>query len=329
MSADAVQGRVAVDGRETAEERFRRLQDAVLAGTGTSVTSRFVDVRTPRLRVQLLEAGAGDPVVMIHGGNGFGAHWAPVISNLAPGFRLLMPDRPGCGLTSAFSYRGVDLRRHGVEYVEGLLDALGLERASLVGNSMGGFFEMAFAIAHPERVSKLVLVGEPAGASGRVDSRYHKLVGTMGINSLLFRTVLRPPIDTAGVRAGLAKGRLMVDPGRLPEPLAEAMVAGAQLPGATRAWYTMLERAFDRPGLGIAAHRTVLTHALIPDLGRLSAPTLFLWGDQDPLGTPDDGREVARHMPNARVQVVEDASHLAWLDQPDVVAASISGFLAE
>jgi pimeloyl-ACP methyl ester carboxylesterase len=313
----------------SAVERFRRLQDAVLAETGTTVTSRFLDVRTPPLRVQLLEAGAGDPVVMIHGGNGFAASWAPVIASLAPRFHLLMPDRPGCGLTTAFSYRGVNLRRHGVEYIESLMDALGLERAAFVGNSIGGFFEMAFAIAHPERVSKLVLVGEPAGASGRVDSRYHKLVGTRVINSLLFRTVLRPPVDTAGVRAGLAKGRLMAHPERLSEPMAEAIIAGAQLPGATRAWYTMLERAFDRPGLAIAAHRTVLTHDLIPDLGRLTAPTLFLWGDHDPLGTPDDGRLVAGHMPNARLEVVGDASHLAWLDQPDVCATSIAGFLAE
>jgi pimeloyl-ACP methyl ester carboxylesterase len=317
--------------QETAADRYRRSQDAVLAEAGVAATSRFLDVRTPPLRVHLLEAGAGDPVLMVHGGGSTAISWAPLLARLAPRFHLLMPDRPGCGLTTPFDYRGVDLRSHGVEFLRGVLDALGLERVALVGNSMGGFFAMVFAMAHPERVSKVVLLGEPAGASGDLGRRlrYHRLVGTRGLNALLYATALRPPKDGTGVRAGLARGRLVADPSRVSDMLLDCFAAAGQLPGATRAWTTMVEQACDPPGMGILASRMRLTHALLPELHTLIAPTLFLWGDKDPLGTPDDGRRLAERMPHARLEVVPDASHLVWLDQPELCAEAVTAFLAD
>ena len=311
---------------ETAAERFRRLQEVVLAGSGVAATSRFIDVRTPSLRVHLLEAGAGDPVLMIHGGNSVAISWAPLLTRLAPRFHLLMPDRPGCGLTTTFDYRGVDLRSHGAELLRGMVAALGLERVAVVGNSMGGFFAMAFAMAYPQMVSRLVFLGEPAGASGN-PGRFHRLVGTRGLNTLLYATALRPPKSAAGARAGLTRSRLVTDPGRVPDTLLECFAAAAQLPGAVRAWTTMVERAFVPSGMGLIAARDAVTHALLPELGKLTAPTLFLWGDKDPLGTPDDGRRLVERMPRARLQVVEDASHLPWLDQPEVCAEAIAAFL--
>jgi pimeloyl-ACP methyl ester carboxylesterase len=306
--------------------QFRAAQDAVLAETGVAAKASFIDVEAPPLRVQLLEAGAGVPVVMIHGGNSVAASWAPLLPRLSESFHLLMPDRPGCGLTTMFYYRGVDLRRHGPEFIGGVLDSLGLDRVALIGNSMGGFFAMAFAIDHPERVSALVLTGEPAGADGN-PRLFHRLVGTRGINAFLYATALSPAKDAAGARAGLMKGRLVAQPGRVSETLYECFAAGARLPGATRSWRTMVERVFVPAGLGLFARRTTATHALLPQLERLVAPTLLLWGDKDPLGTVETGRAIADAMPNARLTVVSDASHLVWLDQPDFCADAILDFL--
>lgn len=324
--------RASTTAHEAAGERFRRLQDAALAETGVATTSRFTDVRTPRLRLHLLEAGAGDPLLMIPG-NAVAAGWAPLLPRLAPRFHLLMPDRPGWGLTTRFNYRGVNLRSHGVELVRGIMDALGYERVALAGNSMGGFFAMAFAIAYPERVSRLVLLGEPAGSAGvragHLDHLYHRLTGTRGINALLYATMLRPPTDAAAARAGLARGRIVADPSRVTHSLLECIAAGWQLPGAVRAWTTMVEQAVEPAGLGLFAKRMTLTHALLPELDKLTAPTLFLWGDKDPFGTPDDGRVLVDRMPHARLQVVEDASHAVWLDQPEICAEAVTAFLAE
>ena len=314
--------------QQTAVEQFRRAQEAVMAETGVTTTSRFLDVRTPPMRIHLLEAGVGDPVLMVHGGNGVAASWGPLIARLAPYVHLVMPDRPGCGLTGPFDYRGVDLRSHGAEFLRGVLDALGRERVALVGNSMGGFFAMSFAMRYPERVSRLVLLGEPAAADGR-PRLFHRLVGTRGLNTLLYATALHPPKGPEGARAGLRKSRLVADPGRVSTALLACSAAGARLPGAAHSWTTMVEQVFSPHGMGLVASRTNGTHALLPELGALTAPTLFLWGDRDPFGRPDAGRALVERMPDARLEVVPDASHLVWLDQPDLCADAVVAFLTD
>jgi pimeloyl-ACP methyl ester carboxylesterase len=308
-------------------EQFRRAQEAVFAESGVNTTSRFLDLPTPHLRVHLLEAGAGEPVVMVHGGNSVAASWAPLVPRLVQRFHLLMPDRPGCGLTTPFDYRGVNLRAHGAQFLRALLDALGYERVALVGNSMGGFFAMAFALHYPERVSRLVLLGEPAGADGR-PRLYHRLVGTHGLNTLLYATALRPPKDAESARSGLAKGRLVANPESLSTTLLACLAAGAQLPGAVLSWKSMVEQAFAPKGMGLVAKRMTVTHSLVPELRKVTAPTLFLWGDKDPFGSPDAGRMLAQEMPNARLDVVANASHLVWLDQPDACAEAVAAFLS-
>ena len=309
-----------------AEERFRVAQAAVIAASGAPIVSRFVDVREPAVRAQLLEVGQGDPVLLVHGGNGVAAGWMPLLTRLSPRFHLYAPDRPGCGLTSQFLYLDVVLRAHGVALVGSMLDALGLERAALVGNSMGGFFSLAFALAHPERVSKLVLIGEVAG-SGEHFSMYHRLVGTRGVNTLLYATAMRPG-DAAKTRATLTRGGLVADVRRIPDDLIECFTAGAHLPGAVESWLTMVERAFRPAGAGLFTNDTTLTHALRGELKTLAPPTLFLWGEKDPLGPPSRGRELAALMPNGRAVEVPDAGHLPWLDQPEFCARHIEEFLA-
>ena len=112
---------------------------------------------------------------MIHGGNSVAVSWAPLLSRLQRTFHIYAPDRPGCGLTEKFNYLGIPFREHAVAFVRSTMDALGLRRAALVGSSMGGYFSLAFALAHPEQVSQLVTIGEPAG-SARDWPRAHRTV---------------------------------------------------------------------------------------------------------------------------------------------------------
>jgi pimeloyl-ACP methyl ester carboxylesterase len=123
-----------------------------------------VTIASPPLDVHVLETGNGDPLLLLHGGNSVAAGWIPLLAKL-PDHRLLAPDRPGCGLTTKFDYAQVSFRAHAVEYVGSVMDALNVTRASIVANSMGGYFALVFALAHPERVAKLVLMGEPAGSA--------------------------------------------------------------------------------------------------------------------------------------------------------------------
>lgn len=318
-----------MDISSTAEREFRRLQELALAESGFAAQSGYIDIQSPPVRLHVLEGGSGDPVVMISG-NAPAILWAPLAARMAGESHLLMPDRPGTGLSTSFNFRGVDLRSHGVEFLTSLLDALGLQKASLVGNSMGGYFAMAFAVAHPDRVGKLALLGEPANAEGsRKRIRFHRLLGTRGINTLLQSTVIRPPRDAATARQGLNRSKIVAHPDRVSDSLLEAYAAATRLPGVQRSFRTMVEQVFVPPGTGVFAIGSVATHALVPELGELTAPTLFLWGEKDPLGSPDVGRMLVEKMPRARLVEVEDAGHVPWLDQPDFCAEAVVDFLRE
>ena len=300
-----------------AEERFLRAQNLLLAGNGNSVHSRFVRITEPSLRVQVLDGGQGEPVLLLHGGNGVAAQWEPLLSRLSSEFHIYAPDRPGCGLTDMFNYRDVPLREHAVDFVLSTMDALELKTANLVGNSMGGYFALVFALAHPERVQRLVTVGEPAGSSATIPPA-NRLLAMRGLNGLMYATVMKP-----GVTATYEgfKRILVAHPDRLSPAYLDCCTAASEIPGATESWLTLLEDCH------ITSGRSSLTYSLRPELSKLSMPTLLIWGDKDSFGSPSLAKEMAQSMPHGRAEVVPDAGHLAWLDQPDTVVGTIEKFL--
>ncbi len=206
-------------------------------------------------------------------------------------------------------------RAHGTEFVEAVLNGLGLKRATLVGNSMGGYWALLFALAHPERVERLILIGEPAGSSPRPAFRL-RLLGTPGINRLLYATVLKP--NCARTREQF--GTLVAHPERLSDAFLDLSYAASMLPWSQRGWTSMLERVLP---VGRAPE---LTYALRPELPQLRVPTLFIWGDRD-FCSPRWGRELCELIPQAQFAEIPEAGHLAWLDSPQEVADLALGFL--
>ncbi len=197
------------------------------------------------------------------------------------------------------------------------MDLLGLEKASVIGNSMGGYFGLVFALAYPERVDRLVLVGEPAGSMAR-PHLYHQILARRGINSLLYATKLKPSLQS--LRAG--HERLLVRHAeRLPDEYWACVLAAATLPGAQQSWLTLVEQGVTWSG------RSKLTYALRPELCRLRVPALFLWGEEDRLGPAFLGQEMAALMPQGKAIAVPDAGHLLWLDQPEQTCQAVCQFL--
>jgi pimeloyl-ACP methyl ester carboxylesterase len=255
------------------------------------------------------------PVILIHGGNSVAAGWEPLLSLLQDDLRLYAPDRPGCGLTDKLDYSSVPFREHAVAFIGSVLDELGLGRVSLVGNSMGGYWALLFALAHPERVERLALIGEPAGTSRHPSFRF-RLISTPGLNRLLYATALKPRRS----RTRRQLRMLAAHPERVPEAFLDVVHAAAVLPGARRAWLSMLERV-NPPG---RAPR--LTYALRPELSRIQCPTRFIWGDRD-FCSPSWGEQLCQLIPQAHLDVIHDAGHLAWLDAPERVAGLLREFL--
>jgi pimeloyl-ACP methyl ester carboxylesterase len=144
--------------------RYRRAQQRLLVKYGVRARSRFIRLRKPALRAYVLVAGRGEPLVLIHGGAAMAVQFAPLLGGLQGSFRCFAPDRPGCGLTDKIDYVGVPFRQHAVDFVKSLVDELHLPKAAIAGNSMGGYWALVFALAAPERVTKLVLLGGVAGS---------------------------------------------------------------------------------------------------------------------------------------------------------------------
>jgi len=118
------------------------------------------DVQTKDWKIHINEVGTGHPVVLLHGGGPGATGWSnysPNIEALSRHFRVIAPDMPGFGDSDAVDFKTLD---H-VEAAAQLLDALGIEKAAFVGNSMGGHNSIRLAAERPERVSHLITMGPP------------------------------------------------------------------------------------------------------------------------------------------------------------------------
>jgi pimeloyl-ACP methyl ester carboxylesterase len=301
-----------------ARARFAECQERLLAHYEVEATSRYVELRSPRMRAHLLEAGRGDPVVVLHGGDGQGVDWAPLVAPLQHHVRLYAVDRPGFGLSDPFDYRRTNLRRHAADFVVSLLDALGLETATIMGGSMGGFFTLATAVEHPERVRALVLVGMPVGVSTVAPLPLRVMCGVPGLTRLFMRSLAKGGAER---RRKQYAQMFSVDPATVPDAYFEMQAAGLGIPGATETWAVLLPRV-----AGLRGMRPEVV--LLDELSRLDRPTLFIWGEND-MAPAKVGRDAAARMPSARFEYLPGIGHFPFLETPDRCAELILDFLGE
>ena len=169
---------------------------------------------------------------------------------------------------------------------------------------MGGYWSLVFALAKPERVSKVVLLGGVAGSSPPPARR--------------LPNAAKPSLENAKQLYHM----LMAKGDRVSSEMLELEYTSKCLPGADLGWNSMLEQLW-REGV----ENKGLTFALRPELKNLKPPTLFLWGDKDIEGPPSLAQEMAALAPRAAFKLVPDAGHLLWLDQPEVCAELMINFL--
>jgi pimeloyl-ACP methyl ester carboxylesterase len=143
--------------------RVKEAQAALLARYAPETRVRRVG--WSQGETQVLELGAGPPILLVHGGGDSAFEWVPILPALARNHRVLAVDRPGHGLADPFDYAGVDLLDHARTFLRDILDALELRAVDIVANSIGGLWSVAFALDAPDRVSRLALVGAPPGVS--------------------------------------------------------------------------------------------------------------------------------------------------------------------
>jgi pimeloyl-ACP methyl ester carboxylesterase len=286
----------------TLEESIRQAEAELFRTVGAKVEESFLHLASTSLRVRLLAAGSGPPLVLLHGVSLSAAAWAPLFTAL-PDRRLLAIDLPGHGLSDPVSYRRGHVRQSAHQLIEDILDALALDEAPVAGHSLGGMFALWHAATGAERISSLVAIGEPAVALPGV--RVRMPLSLLTVPGLGVAT-LRSPSPRPAYRRLLARGLGPAEVAAAPDSLIDALRLSARRPGNART-VTSLMHAIDhfrRPRA-----ESVLT---TQQLAAISIPTMFIWGTDAPYLSASRARPSIDQIPNATLHEVPGA-HGPWL----------------
>jgi 2-hydroxy-6-oxonona-2,4-dienedioate hydrolase len=276
-------------------------------------SSRFVDVPDgeTRYRIHYNDCGTGPGVVVMLHGSGPGASgWANFHRNVEPvvaaGWRVLLIDCPGWSRSDSVVCTGSrsDLN---ARVTKGVLDALGIERAHLIGNSMGGHSAVAFAMAYPERAGRLVLMGGGTGGPSQFMP-----MPTEGIK--LIQALYRDPTIENLKRMMAA---FVFDTSSLTEDLYRARLEN------------MLAR---RDHLENFVKSIAANPRQFPDyghrLGEVKARTLIVWGRDDRFVPFDIGLRLAWGLPDADLHLFSRCGHWAQWEHADKFNRLVVDFLA-
>jgi pimeloyl-ACP methyl ester carboxylesterase len=296
-------------------EAFEAAELRLFEHYGLAEERRSLALHDPPVSIGVRETGAGEPVVFIHGSGMSGATWAPVLAHL-PDRRAIAVDLPGFGLSDPYSYSGRPLRAHAVAQLTSVLDALGLDRAALVGTSLGAMWALCLALDKPERVSAVVAIGMPAVAlPGVRGDPFFTLMTIPGLGRVASR-ILPVPKSVKAARKGMkgVMGQAALD--RTPDEFFEVVVAGMHMPAWRDAMWTHLNLALR---FGRGRQGNALTDA---ELRAIAAPVQFIWGRDDVYGGPEIGERAVALLPRGRIEVVP-GNHAPFLDDPERCAVLI------
>jgi pimeloyl-ACP methyl ester carboxylesterase len=258
-----------------------------------------------RLKVAYTDLGQGEPVILLHGIPTWSYLYHEVIPLLAPEVRVLAPDFLGHGHSDRRDRFDRSLRAQ-TRMILAFMDALGLERATIVGHDTGGGVALIMGIEHPERVERLVLSNVVAYDSWPIDDM-------IALGNPNWRS--KSPKEVADfVAGGLPDGL------HNPASLTDEFRAGIVAPYSDEEGKISLIR-------NASALNTNHTTALVDRHKEIAASTLVLWGVHDPWQTIRDGERLAREIPGARLVRLENASHWLQQDAPAEFAREVAAFV--
>ena len=283
---------------------------AATSGMTDPARLRFDSVRTKRATLSILRAGAGEPLICVHGLGGTKASFLPTVAALADRHRVIALDLPGFGESDkpiAAAYDAPYFARA----VTGLMDALEIDSAHVVGNSLGGRAAIELGLLDPERVRSLVLLS-PALA---------------WLRDRPWKRLLQLPLPRLGL--------IQPTPRWVAEPIMRRII-----PGADQGWVAAGVDEFlrcyltprGRVAFYEAARNVYLDEPNGEDgfwtrLGNLECHTMFIWGRKDTLVPLAFMKHVERALPRAR-HVELDCGHVPQLERPRQTHAAIREFVA-
>ncbi|SNR64877.1 pyruvate dehydrogenase E2 component (dihydrolipoamide acetyltransferase) [Haloechinothrix alba] len=282
---------VAEDEIEQAAEQAREEIESGAVEEVTGPMTGAVEVGGRTISYATLGTGE-ETVVLVHGYGGDKNSWLFVQEPLSATRTVHALDLPGHGESTK------DVGDGSLETlattVRGFLDALGIERAHLVGHSLGGAVVTAVAATEPARVASLTLVA-PAGFGEQVNAEYLR-----GFAAATSRRELKPHLT-----------QLFADPQQVTRQLADDLMKFKRLDGVDQVLNTLLGTLLDGDRPGIDA---------VPELTRVRAPLAVVWGRADRVLPPDNAEQLAAR---TAVSYIDGAGHMVHMEQPNAVVRAV------
>jgi pimeloyl-ACP methyl ester carboxylesterase len=281
---------------------------AAMRAKYTNASSQFIDLGGG-LRMHVRDEGKrdGPALVLLHGSNASLHTWEPWVARLGARYRIISFDQIGHGLTGPDPANQYDQKRF-VDVVDQVTAKLAVDRFALAGNSMGGGIALSYALAHPEKVTALILVdaaGAPQAAPRSLPIGF-RIAQMPGINRIAEIITPRGLIETS-LRQSISN---------------QAIIDNAMI---DRYWELLLYPGNRRAtGIRFATVRSPFEQA---QLGSLKLPTLIIWGAEDSLIPLASGKWLARAIPGAKLVVYNGIGHIPMEEAPDRSAADVDAFL--
>ena len=253
----------------------------------------------------------GKVVILVHGLFSSVEFWLSNLPALAGNHRVYALDMPGFGLTDKIPLSSLS---HGAQFIDDFMKTQNINRASLVGHSMGGGLSLQYTIQYPDRVDRLVLID--GFGLGRKMHYLFRLLTVPVIGELLTRPS----------RNGIKKSQSMVvyDRSVITDEIIDTSYRLALLPGAQKSLLSML-----RKGGSIFGIHPEYVRSITDNLHNVKTPTLIIWGEQDRLLPVEQGYVARDKMPDAQLEVFERCGHLPHLEYPEKFNSLVLEFLAK
>jgi pimeloyl-ACP methyl ester carboxylesterase len=263
--------------------------------------------------VSIRRAGSGPALVLLHGITGSSRTWEEVIPALAQHHAVIAPDLLGHGESA--KPRGDYSLGAFASGVRDILIALGIEKATVVGHSLGGGVAMQFAYQFPERVDRLVLV-----SSGGLGEEVHLMLraATLPGSEYVLPLLCAEPLRNAGASVARFLGRAGLRPNSDLEEIARGFASLGDLE-ARQAFVHTVRSIMDIGGQRISARDRLYLAATMP--------TLLIWGERDRMIPASHGWEAHEAMPGSRYIVYEQAGHFPHRDHPVRFASDLLEFM--
>jgi pimeloyl-ACP methyl ester carboxylesterase len=283
--------------------RDRDIPAAELEARYATPASKFLNV--DGVRIHYRDEGSGPALVLIHANFSNLIGWDPWVEALKDSHRVLRFDMTGHGLTGPDPSGDYSLERT-IALTERFVDALGLERFSIAGTSLGGTVAIHYAAAHPDRVERLILLS-PGALEGRAMDRAGRTVPAAA-NVLEWITPRALPAFMLRSRFG--------DPAKVSDQLIDQ-------------WHDMWRREGQRRAM-LTRLRSYSSASIVAATAGVRAPTLILWGaanPQAPVEQAEELRAMLVNAPSVRVITYPGVGHMAVEEAGALIAGDVRTFL--